>query len=101
MTVSVSAGKTVPAGAVLFVLARSEGVTSGPPAAVKRVPATGFPITVDLSAADSMMGQPMPAKVRLEARLDADGNVMTKGPDDLDAVQDGVALGSQVALTLK
>jgi cytochrome c-type biogenesis protein CcmH len=101
VTVNLGVGKAVPEGGVLYVLARGEGVTAGPPVAVKRIAATTFPITVDLSGADSMMGQQMPAKVRLEARLDADGNVMTKGPNDLNAVQDGVALGSQVALTLK
>jgi len=101
VTVNLGAGKVVPPGGVLYILARGDGVTAGPPVAVKRITATTFPITVDLSAADSMMGQPIPPRVRLEARLDADGNVMTKGPNDLDAVQDGVATGSQVALTLK
>ena len=101
VTVSLANGKTAPEGGVLYIMARGEGVTAGPPVAVKRLSATTFPITVDLSAADSMMGQPIPPKVRLEARLDADGNVMSRGPNDLDAVQDGVALGSQVALTLK
>jgi len=101
VTVNLGQGKTVPEGGVLYIMARGEGVTAGPPVAVKRLAATTFPITVDLSAADSMMGQPIPPKVRLEVRLDADGNVMTKGPNDLDAVQDGVALGSTVALTLK
>ena len=101
VTVNLASGKTAPAGGVLYILARGEGVTAGPPVAVKRIAATTFPITVDLSAADSMMGQPIPPKVRLEARLDADGDVMSRGPDDLDAVQDGVAVGSQVALTLK
>jgi len=101
ITVNVENGKTIPPGGVLYIIARGVGETSGPPVAVKRISATTFPITVDLSAADSMMGQPIPPKVRIEARLDSDGNVMTKAPTDLDAVQDGVALGSQLSLTLK
>ena len=68
---------------------------------VRAESASRIPITIDLGSADSMMGQEIPAKVRLEARLDSDGNVMTKDATDLDAVQDGVALGSQVSLTLK
>jgi tetratricopeptide (TPR) repeat protein len=87
--------------AVLFVFARAEGVTAGPPAAVKRIAAATFPMTFDLSAADSMMGQPLPPRVRLEARLDSDGNAMTKDPNDPVVVQDGVALGTSVSLTLR
>ena len=86
---------------VLFVFARDENVTAGPPAAVKRVEVTSFPITVDLSAADSMMGQPLPSKMRVEARLDADGNVMTKDPADPKASLDNVVAGANVTLTLR
>ena len=86
---------------ILFVYARNDGVTSGPPAAVKRVEASSFPITIDLTAADSMMGQPLPPKMRIEARLDGDGNAMTKDPADPKASQDGVTIGANVTLTLK
>lgn len=95
-----SRGKLTPTS-VVFVIARPEGVAAGPPAAVKRLAGVTFPITFDLSAADSMMGQPLPPRVRLEARIDADGNAMTKDPSDPVAVQDGVALGSTVRLKLK
>jgi hypothetical protein len=47
------------------------------------------------------MGQPLPAKMRVEARLDADGNVMTRAPDDPKDAKDGVGAGSVVTLTLK
>jgi len=47
------------------------------------------------------MGQPLPKSVRVEARLDGDGNVMTRAPDDPAAAKDGVALGDSVTLTLK
>jgi tetratricopeptide (TPR) repeat protein len=86
---------------VLFVYARNDGETAGPPAAVKRIDASSFPITVDLTAADSMMGQPLPPKMRIEARLDGDGNAMTKDPADPKASQDGVTIGANVTLTLK
>lgn len=88
-------------GAVVFVIARAEGVAAGPPAAVKRLTGVTFPITFDLSSADSMMGQPLPPRVRLEARIDSDGNPLTKDPNDPVVVQDGVALGSAVQLHLK
>lgn len=86
---------------VLFIMARPEGVTAGPPLAVKRVASPAFPVTVDLSAADSMMGQPLPPKVRLEARLVSSGDVMTHNPQDPDVVLDHVAGGSTIKLALK
>lgn len=96
-----AAAARAPQHAVLYIIARAEGVTSGPPVAVKRLLSDGFPIDVDLGSADSMMGQPMPLKVRLEVRLDSDGDAATKTPGDPAAVQDGVSAGSRVALVLK
>jgi tetratricopeptide (TPR) repeat protein len=88
--------------AVLYVIARAAGQTAGPPAAVKRINAPSFPLEIDLSTADSMMGQPLPANVRLEARLDSDGDAMTKNPSDPHAIQDGVTTnGGKVGLVLK
>jgi len=86
---------------VLFIYARAIGQTSGPPIAVKRIEAASFPVNVDLSSADSMMGGALPANVRVEARLDADGNAMTKDPADPKASQDNVAAGTSVTLTLR
>jgi tetratricopeptide (TPR) repeat protein len=86
---------------MIFVIARAAGVTAGPPAAVKRIPLSAFPIMVDLSASDSMMGQPLPAKMRIEARIDSDGDPMTKDPKDPSGVLDGVVAGQSVSLTLK
>ena len=86
---------------VLYLMARDAGQTAGPPAAVKRIEATNFPINVDLTAGDSMMGTPLPSKMRVEARLDGDGNVMTKDPSDPKAAQDNVALGATVTLKLQ
>lgn len=95
-----SARSRVPAGAVLFVIARGAGVTTGPPVAVKRVPVSTFPINVELTSADSMMGQPFPQSLRVEARLDADG-VATTRANEPSAAEDGVVLGGTVSLRLK
>jgi len=95
------AGAAPSPNAVLFVIARASGQTAGPPAAVKRIAAPTFPLDIDLSAADSMMGQPLPATIRIEARLDSDGDAMTKNPSDPHAVQDGVPAGSKVLLALQ
>jgi tetratricopeptide (TPR) repeat protein len=100
VTLSLSSGAKPPASAVLFVIVRAAGQTSGPPVAVKRLAGSSFPLTVEVTAADSMMGQPLPANMRIEARLDSDGNPLTKEPTDLDAVKDGVVAGGSVVLAL-
>ncbi|HJW92230.1 MAG TPA: tetratricopeptide repeat protein [Thermoanaerobaculia bacterium] len=96
-----AAAARAPQHAILYIIARAAGVTSGPPVAVKRLLSNGFPIDVDFGSADSMMGQPMPPKIHLEVRLDTDGDAATKSPQDPVAVQDGVSVGSKVSLVLK
>jgi cytochrome c-type biogenesis protein CcmH len=82
----------LPAGGILFVFARPAGGNDGPPVAVKRLPAR-FPATFELSEADSMMGQPLPDPLLIEARLDEDGDPTTRPPTDPKARLDGVKVG--------
>jgi Flp pilus assembly protein TadD len=84
---------------IVFVIARNPA--GGPPVAVKRVVATAFPLNVEITSADSMMGQTLPPSFRIEARLDADGDPLTKPPTDPAAMQEGVAPGASVRLALK
>ncbi len=100
VTLTLGAGTKPPAGGVIFVTARAAGVKAGPPAAAKRMPLSSFPLTFDISAADSMMGQPLPPKIYLEARIDSDGDAMTKNPGDPIASADNVATGGSVRLIL-
>jgi tetratricopeptide (TPR) repeat protein len=93
-------GVRLPSSGFIFITARNVGVTSGPPVAVKRIPLGSFPMMVDITAADSMMGQQLPPRVRIEARVDSDGDPLTRSAEDLSAAQDGVALGSSVSLSL-
>ena len=91
----------LPAGGVLFVFARPAGGSEGPPVAVKRLPAR-FPATFELSEADSMMGQPLPDRLLIEARLDEDGDPTTRPPTDPKARLDGVKVGrTDLRLILK
>lgn len=101
VTVDVAAGAKVPAGGLMFVIARAAGQTSGPPIAVKRVPVGAFPVTVEISSADSMNGAQLPGMVRIDVRIDSDGNPLTKQPDDLSAFAEGVATGQAVSMMLK
>ncbi len=82
---------------VLFVMIREAGQTSGAPIAARRVSGP-FPATIVITAADSMMGQPLPESLSLEARLDRDGDVTTRGSDDPVARRDGIARGSRDTL---
>jgi cytochrome c-type biogenesis protein CcmH/NrfG len=101
VVVDLPKGVTVPADAVLFVMAREAGVESGPPAAVKRVPARDFPITVTLTEKDSMAGEGLPGLLRIDARIDRDGNPLTKDPQDPSASEENVRPGGpQVLLVL-
>ncbi len=84
----------LPATGTLFIYVRAEGVTSGPPLRVKKLPAV-FPATFSIGPGDSPMGGTLPAgKVQLSARLDADGNVMTKTPNDPVALSAPVEAGA-------
>ncbi len=100
VTLRLADGVAPPQQGIIFVTARAAGVSAGPPAAVKRLPLSRFPLSFDLSAADSMMGQPLPPKIRLEARVDSDGDPLTRDPKDPAATVDNVVVGSTVALTL-
>lgn len=85
----------IPPGAVLYVYVRPAAATAGPPLAVQRRPSTSFPVSFSISPRDAMMGAaPFPERVSLQARLDADGDAMTTGPDDWSASADSVEPGT-------
>ncbi len=101
VVVDLPKGVTVPDSAILFVIVREAGFGSGPPIAVKRIPAANFPVTVTISDKDSMSGESLPGLVRLDARVDRDGDPMTKDPRDPAASEDNVRPGSgQIFLVL-
>ena len=73
-----------PAGATLFVIARRGGAKGGPPLAVLRVPNAAFPLDFEIGPQHAMIqGMPFAGDIALSARLDADGDAMTKVAGDL------------------
>jgi hypothetical protein len=81
---------------------REAGFGAGPPIAAKRLSAASFPIPFEITDADSMRGDPLPKEVLLEARADADGDPMTRSPEDPAARLDDVKSGTtSVRLVLK
>jgi tetratricopeptide (TPR) repeat protein len=88
-------------GAILFITVREEGVRQGPPVAAKRLPVGAWPVAFRIGPEDSMMGAEFPARVRIEARVDSDGDPLTRDAADPSASQDQVARGrSDVRLVL-
>lgn len=72
----------VPDGAVLFLIARRGA--AGPPLAVKRIPEPSFPLDFELGPDDRMIQtMPFAGPLTLSARVDADGNAMSRTPGDL------------------
>lgn len=75
--------RKVPAGAILFLIAR-KGEGGGPPLAVKRIESPRFPMDFSIGPDDRMIkAMPFEGPLQLSARLDADGNAMTRAPGDL------------------
>ncbi len=80
----------VPEGAVLFLIARRDG--AGPPVAVERIAAPSFPLDFSLGPEDRMIQTlPFAGELQLSARLDADGNALSRQPGDLEGRAAGVA----------
>jgi hypothetical protein len=88
-----SVAARVPPGTVIFLTVREAGVAQGPPVAVKRLESAGFPVQFELGGGDSMMGQPLPERMRIDARADSDGDPMTRPDSDPKGFADGVAIG--------
>jgi tetratricopeptide (TPR) repeat protein len=89
-----SARGRVAGGGIVFVTVRAVGVTAGPPVAVKRLSAASLPGAFAITSADSMLGQELPERVRIEARLDPDGDPLTRAATDPSARLEDVKLGS-------
>lgn len=97
LTLELAPGASPPPGGILFVTYRGSG--PGPPAAVKRIDRPRFPMTFTLSAADSMLGRPLPESGSVTARIDRDGSASTRDPDDLGASAEA-GLGDVLTLRL-
>lgn len=70
-------------GSVLFVIARKRGVQGGPPLAVARIGEPRFPHPFELGPDQVMIpGLRFEGPVSITARLDADGNAMTREASD-------------------
>lgn len=84
-----------PAGAVLFVFVRPTGQSGGPPLAVRRMTPPAFPVDFEIGPGDAMVGGgPFPERVTVEARLDGDGDPLSRSAGDRSAVSEPLQPGA-------
>ena len=69
---------------VVFVIARNADA-GGPPVAVARLRGNEYPLRFRLDETSRMLGGPLPSRLIVEARRDADGDPLTRGSGDLTA----------------
>ena len=87
-TITLGEGMETPPGAVLFIIARRG--ESGPPLAVKRIVGAEFPLVFELGPDDRMIAaMPFTGPFGVSARIDGDGNAMSRSPGDLQGAVDG------------
>ena len=86
-------GRTFP-GATVFVTLRDGGFGAGPPLAARRIPAASFPMPFEIGSRDVMIGEPLPDDLLIEARIDSDGDPLTRAPSDPYGRADHVNAGS-------
>ncbi|HVT44584.1 MAG TPA: hypothetical protein VMT00_09350 [Thermoanaerobaculia bacterium] len=89
------ATKRMPASGWIFVIIRADGADSAPAVAAKRYPLGSFPLPFEITEEDWMIGEGMPERVRIDARIDHDGDVATREAGAPSATINNVASGSR------
>ena len=90
-----------PVEGTLFLIARRTEARQGPPAAVRKFDSPDFPLPFDMGTQHLMMGGEWPDEVWIEARLDSDGNAMTKSEEDwVSELKGPIGKGEAVNLIL-
>jgi len=82
-SLSIADGVSPPTKGTIFVIVRRTETPQGPPVAALRLPASAAPGDFRVTKADMMLGGEWPKEVWLQARVDSDGNAMTKSEDDV------------------
>ena len=80
-------GKIAPGDVIFLVARKADGAGAGAPGmplAVKKLTAGKFPLAFELDSRDAMLaGTQLAGKVVVTARVDKDGDAMTKNPGDV------------------
>lgn len=94
-----AAPQPIPAEACVYLVLRRPDEPAGPPLATRRLPAA-FPAAFEVGLGDSMLGQAMPSEVSLDARLDADGDPLTRAAGEATAHIEAVRTTTRSELRL-
>lgn len=92
---TIELGNPSESGQVLFVSV--QGSQPGPPLAALKLPPGPFPMKFEITTANiipMMAGRPLPPTFSVVARLDSDGDPMTRPPTDPSARADGLSAGT-------
>jgi cytochrome c-type biogenesis protein CcmH/NrfG len=84
-TLTLTDGTSMPSTGAVFIIFRRTATPQGPPVAALRLPLSAIPGDYSAGDSDIMMGGPWPEDVWVQARIDADGNAMTRSDDDLNS----------------
>lgn len=103
---TLSLGEGVDTGGAQLLYVSLRDPAGGPPLAARKIPVTSWPIAFEIRASDQIaMGgspRPLPAAFVVSARLDADGDPMTREPGAPEARIEGVSAGqAELAITLR
>ncbi|MCB9777056.1 MAG: tetratricopeptide repeat protein [Alphaproteobacteria bacterium] len=98
--VEIGEGVTVPEGALLFIYARSPELGVGPPLAALKVPVSQLPYDFTISETDMIRPGTWPDEVWVSARVDLDGNAMTKDEGAPASEAQGPITSAEPAITL-
>jgi len=79
---------------VLFLIVRDATGHDGQPVALVRLESNEFPVHFAIRDGDSVLGRRLPSRLRIEARMDRDGDPTTIEPADLDAASEAFDAGA-------
>ncbi len=99
-TLTADLAKRFKPGETLFVILRDDK-GSPTPLAAEKIVVQSFPYRFTVSDQNAMMGGALPQTAEVLLRLDADGDLTTKGPDDMVAGPLKVAAGEPFVLPLQ
>lgn len=88
-----------PGGTLFIILRDSQGTPT--PLAAEKVIVQAFPYAFTVTDQNAMMGGTLPKTAEVLLRLDADGDLTTKGPDDMVAGPIQVTDGKPFTLALQ
>lgn len=90
-----SATRPAAGPAVVFLIVRAAESSEGEPVALRRIATSSFPVQFSIHDADSLVGEPLPSRFHIEARLDSDGDPETRSPGDLSVDSGPIAAGTR------